>query len=223
MKLSRLWLVASFLLGPSVVWAGDLSLLLTQDSQSLGADGVSRTAHFQERVYRQTNQVWVERVMPPHAHELGEQQHAKEEHKHLDVEASAHWISIDSQQKVQLRLVNRYDKQIVVVPSGDYDAVGFDGRWDSAYYLMDPRKIQGFVQSQRPAPQGAVWYESPKGDHYIRVLWDVNNEYPQRIESGNTIGTVKRVMQAQVLTQPKTWPWAVLKGYQQKEFSDFLD
>jgi hypothetical protein len=207
----------------SVVWAGDLTLLITHDTKVLAADGITRTSHFQEKVYRQQQNVWVERVLPPHAHEQSEHQTDAKEHKHLDMDAAARWITKADQTKARIRLVNVFDKQIVNVTAGDYDAVGFDGQWNAAYSLMDPRQIKALQPSKRAAPIGSQWYEGQKDGNYLRVLWDNNLAIPRRVESGNSVGTQQRLMQVEVATTPKQMPWQTLKGYQEKDYSDFLD
>lgn len=207
----------------SPVFAGDLSLLITHDTKVLAADGITRTTHFQEKVYRQTQNIWVERVLPPHAHEQGEHKSDAKEHKHLDMDASARWITKEDQQKARIRLVNMFDKQIVNVTAGDYDAVGFDGQWNAAYSLMDPRQIKVLKPSKRAAPVGSQWYEGTKDGNYLRILWDAAESFPRRVESGNAVGTQQRMMQVDVVPTPKQLPWQTLKGYQEKDYSDFLD
>ncbi len=221
--LKKSLLLLAFVVIANPVLAGDLTLLITHDSKTLAADGITRTLHFQEKVYRQAQNVWVERVLPAHAHEQGEHQADAKEHKHLDMDASARWISKVDPQKARLRLVNQFDKQIVNVTAGDYDAVGFDGQWNSAYSLMDPRQIKVLKVSKRAAPAGSQWYEGQKDGNYLRVLWDYTQAFPRRVESGNSVGTQQRIMQVEVETTPKQMPWQTLKGYQEKDYSDFLD
>ena len=216
---------AACLLASGLVAAADLSLLITHDSQSLDEDGVTRTQHFQERLVRQDNTVWVERVMPPLAIQAHAAQACEEgkEHKHLDMDAATRWVTRGSDGKVQLRLVNAIEKQVVAIGPGDYDAVGFDGNWDNAWHLLDPRQLRQMKKLAKAAPAGANWYEGRQDGRYLRVLWDEGKACPLRIESGTDNGLVRREMSAVVQPAPKTLPWQALRGYAQKEYSDFLD
>lgn len=204
------------------LWAADLSLLLTHDSTSLSADGVTRTSHYQERLYRQQQQVWLERIIP--AHVAASVSHDDSDgHKHLDLDTSARWVSRIDDKKAEIRLVNRHDRQLVTVDSGDYDAIGFDGDWPTAYYLVDPAKLKTMILSKRSAPAGSQWYESIGKNGYIRILWDSRQQYPRRIESGSHDGSQERVVRVEPGVKPAQMPWLTLKGYQHKEYTDFMD
>lgn len=220
--LKRMILAAALAVASLPLWAGDLALVLTHDSTSLSADGITRTSHYQERLYRQDQQVWLERVIPASvAHAAA---HIDSDgHKHLDLDTSARWVSRIDDKKAEIRLVNRHDRQLVTVDSGDYDAIGFDGDWPTAYYLVDPAKLHSMSLSKRPAPGAGQWYESIGKGGYVRILWDIKQQYPRRIESGTADGSQRKVVQIEQIAQPKQMPWLVLKGYQQKDYTDFMD
>ena len=200
--------------------AADLSLMLTHDSKTIAANGVTSTVHFKERMYRQEHQLWVERIIPAKVYQVKEEHHDGE-HKHLDLESSARWI-IKEPKGIGLRLVNRHDKQVVSVNSGDFDAVGFDGRWGSAYSLIDPQQLKTMTLTKRSAPVGSQWYEASKEGRYFRVLWDTKLAIPRYIESGQQDGTQQNTVKIEIVPTTKM-PWLALKGYQDKEYSDFLD
>lgn len=203
-----------------IVSAANLTLLMTHDSKTVAANGVTSTVHYQERMYRQEQQLWLERVIPTKVYQVKEEYHDGE-HKHLDLESSARWIT-KQPNGASLRLVNRHDKQIVNVNMGDYDAVGFDGKWLSTYSLIDPQQLKTMTLSKRVAPTGSQWYETTKDGRYLRVLWDAKLAIPRRMESGQVDGTQQHTIQIDI--QPTTaMPWLALKGYQEKEYSDFLD
>ena len=203
-----------------IVSAANLTLLMTHDSKTVAANGVTSTVHYQERMYRQEQQLWLERVIPTKVYQAKEEHHDGE-HKHLDLESSARWIT-KQPNGASLRLVNRHDKQIVNVNMGDYDAVGFDGKWLSTYSLIDPQQLKTMTLSKRVAPTGSQWYETTKDGRYLRVLWDTKLAIPRRMESGQVDGTQQHTIQIDI--QPTTvMPWLALKAYQEKEYSDFLD
>lgn len=200
-----------------------LALRLTHDSQSMGGDGVYRTERFQEQFLRQTDTVWVARIMPKGAHSAHEHAEHNEEHKHLDVAAAARLISKDQKGNINFRLIELNDKAIVNIPKAEYDTAGFDGNWSTAYYMIDPVHLKTFKAIQQSAPAGAQWYESKNPQSYVRVLWDAQKRFPLQVESGSLDGRLKRTVKAEVQAFPAKAPWQTMSGYQVKEYSDFLD
>lgn len=221
--LSTLALIASVApLAPAA--AGDLNLAIHHEIDSTGADGVHRKAEFSERLYRRHNQVWIERVIPAGVH--SDSEHAdkhNEDHKHLDVAASARWIIRNAKGDLQVQLVNRYEKMIVNINPTDYGNIGFDGGWDAAYHLLSPRQLASMTPTDLAAPAGCKWYESRNQSGWVKVLWDENEQYPRQVESGNTSRTSHKRMDVKITTSPSPLPWKDLAAYQQKEYSDTLD
>ena len=203
--------------------AQDLALLIEHESVSLGADGVTRTTRFAERLIRRDQQSWIVRVIPDGAHENAEHQAGDKAHKHMDLSSAARWIELQKDGKVRVRLVNNHDRLIVNVPPVDYANIGFDGKWISASNLLDPNHIKKMKASNRTAPAGARWYEGGTKDAKVFVLWDEEMQYPRRIESANNTGTRRNVMAVKREPMPKAMPWSSLKGFTEKEYSDLLD
>lgn len=199
------------------------ALLLTHDMQALAADGVYRTEHFQERFIRDDHTVWVARVIPKGAHNTKEHAAGHEEHKHLDVNAASRLITRDAKGNLSLRLVEHEEHQIVDVPKSEFDAVGFDGHWPTAYYLVDPVRLKDFKRLNQSAPAGSQWYENRNPQSYVRVLWSEQKQYPLQVESGSLDGRMKRTLKVEAQAMPNPLPWQVIKGYQKKDYSDFLD
>lgn len=196
----------------------DLNLLVRHEISELGADGVTRNLSFQERVYRRAGLVWVERVVPAAAHRADEHAHGGHEHKHMDLAAAARWITRDDGQAPRLRLVNAHDRVVVAVPEAEYANVGFDGNWENAVHLLDPRQLKGM------RAEGGGWYESAGAERVVRVLWDARAEVPRRVESTARAGNSRRLMVAEPIPAPRNPPWLrVGSSYQQKEYSDYLD
>jgi hypothetical protein len=204
--------------------AGDLNLAIHHEIDSVGADGVHRKVDFSEHLYRRDNQVWVERAIPAGVH--SDSEHAdkhNEDHKHLDVAASARWIVRNAKGELQVQLVNRYERMIVNINPPDYGNIGFDGSWDAAYHLLSPRQLATMTATDLAAPDGCKWYENHNQSGWVKVLWDQKEQYPRQVESGNTSGTSHKRMDAKVTRSPLPLPWKNLAGYQQKEYSDTLD
>lgn len=202
------------------LWAApaDLNLLVKHDITEIGADGVTRNIRFQERVYRRNGLVWVERVLPAEAHRGEDHAQGGHDHKHMDLAASARWITQDKGQGVRIRLVNHHDRVVIDVPAAEYANVGFDGSWENAWHLLDPRQLKDMrVKS------GGL-YEKAGNGNTVRVLWDSKAEIPRRVESANKSGTSRKIMVAEDIPAPRKTPWEGLgSGYQQKEYSDYLD
>lgn len=201
----------------------DLNLLVEHDITEVGADGVTRAVHFQERVFRRNDMIWIERVIPDGAHEAGAHAEGGHEHKHMDLAAAARWITLDGGKTLRVRLVNAHDRVVVDVPAAEFGNVGFDGSWASARHLLDPRQLETMKPAAGDAPAGTRWYQAVSGPQTVRVLWDEKAGIPRRVQSNNAAGTSRKQMSAKDVAAPKSAPWTALGGYQQKEYSDYLD
>ncbi|WP_374483604.1 hypothetical protein [Zoogloea sp.] len=203
--------------------AGDLALKVEHDITTLGADGVTRIVRFGERLVRRDKQSWVERILPPHAHEAEDHKAGDKGHKHMDTSAAARWVQLGEDGKLRVRIVNGYEKMIVDIAPVDYANIGFDGKWTTANQLLDPEQLKRMKASNRSAPAGTRWYEGGTAQTRVQVLWDEKEQYPRRIESANPAGTSRSTLIATREAMPARLPWTRLDGYVQKEYSDLLD
>ncbi len=216
-----------FVLGLLVMGAAqaapDVTLEVIHQSNTLGADGIKRSTVFTERVVRQGDTLWIERLMPPGAHP--EDDHAKakmgaaKDHKHADLSAATRWIQRLPDGKLKFRLVSMHDKVVVDIAPAEYATVGFDGAWLAAYHLIDPAVLQT-LKAGETTSQGQ-WFENQKGRNSVRVLWDAKREMPLQVLSQGPTG--KRSTIVKVLSSTAKTPWDVTKKFSQKEYSDFLD
>ncbi len=201
----------------------NLNLLVEHDISEVGADGVTRSIHFQERVYRRDHMVWIERVIPANVQEASEHAEGGHEHKHLDLAGAALWVALEGGKVLNVRLVNAHDKEVISVPAAEYGNVGFDGSWENAWHLLDPRQLKSMKPLTATAPAGMRWYETASGNRSIRVLWDERAAIPRSVMSDSKSGTARKRMTAKNIAAPRGEPWAVLGSYKQKEYSDYLD
>ena len=204
--------------------AQDVDLLLTHTMKSVGVDGITRTAEFSERVVRRKNQIWTERIMPASAITTPDAARAEKE---FDTALASRWIVRRADMKPELMLVNTRAKLVVPIDKPDYDNIGFDGSWDSAYYLLDPKSLKQMYASGSRQADGTAWYESKRGkgatQTTIKVLWDETFMYPRQIESVRADGTDRKKMTATKLAAQRTLPWDSTKNYRHKNYADFLD
>lgn len=203
--------------------AVDLALKVEHETESVGSDGVTRTTRFAERLVRRDGESWVERILPPHAHDEDEHRTGARGHKHMDVSAAARWVTRAADGKLAVRVVSRHEKVMVDVAPVDYPNIGFDGRWTTASQLMDPEQLSRMKPSSRSAPAGARWYETSTPAMKLQVLWDEKEQYPRRLESASLRGTGRASTVATREAMPVTPPWQSLQGYARKDYSDLLD
>jgi hypothetical protein len=206
-------------------WAApDVALEVVHRSSSIGADGIQRDTLMTERIVRLGNTVWVERVMPAgfvHSDEGHKAGKVSSEHKHADLSSAARWIERQEGGKLRFRMVAMHDKVVVDVAPNEFATVGFDGKWDAAYYLIDPallKKLQaGAVES------GAQWFENVKPglDNKVRILWSAKNEIPLKVISQSRMAT--RTTTVRVLNTSPSKPWQATNKFASKDYSDFLD
>jgi len=198
--------------------AQDADLLVRHTIVSAGGDGIKRTTEFSERVVRRQDQVWIERIVPPGWHVDHEHATGDKAHKHLDVAVAARWLQRDKAGKPALRLASAQDKVLVDVAPPDYANVGFDGSWTAAYHLIDPASLKKL----RPSGTAGdlTTYTSKDKDRSLKVVWNDRLQYPVLVESSNGPSSRRTVVQAQPAGAS---PWDATRGYQRKDYSDYLD
>ncbi len=198
----------------------EISFIIQHSMTETDAGGVTRIVNFSEQLYRSGNTVWVERVLP--ASKPHNAAHNENRHKHLDLNTTARWI-VMGKNGLSLRLVDLHDKVIVNVPAPEYGNVGFDGKWENTSHLMDPKKLNAMRPLDKLAPKGQRWYELKSADSQLSVLWDENLEIPREVESQKLNGSAHKSMKVTAISTIKSAPWSRLSGYEQKDYSDFLD
>lgn len=208
--------------------APDVSLQVTHYSVSMGIDGIKRSTEFSERVLRRGETMWVERVMPAHAHPETTAQDPKavkvvaKEHAHPDLTTATRWIERGADGKTRLRLVAAHDQVVVSIAPTEYGTVGFDGSWLAAYHLMDPALLKKLKASNTTA-QGQ-WFESTTpGAPQVRVLWDAKLEVPLQVVTRSADGASSRTTTVRVLQGAEKAPWQATTTFATKDYSDFLD
>lgn len=210
---------AAALLPAASAQAQDADLLVRHWSRSVGADGITRTVEYSERVHRRASTLWVERVLPAGAH--SHEAHAKggAAHRHIDVSTAARWITREANGDVRLRLVPVDDKVLVDVAKTDYENVGFDGSWDAAWHLIDPAALKR-LQRRSQVGELARYGAKDKG-RQIDVVWNTRGQHPVSVAS--TSGLTQRRTTVQTIAAPKRAPWDHAQTLNKKDYSDYLD
>lgn len=219
--------------------APDLDLNIQYYSKVLTAEGVTREARYEEKMLRRPGHVWVVRVLPKNVVESHDDDKtvskkkvalntapaaSATEHKHFNHVVIPRHVVLENN-KVRVEYVDAHSKDVVAIPPSEYENVNFDGSWDNSFYLLDPKLVQTIPYSaQVSTVAGARWREREKNGVYQRVLWDEKKQIPLVIESGDKAATFYRRVDVKPLaTLTRELPWQNLKGYAQKEYSDFLD
>lgn len=196
--------------------APDLDAVVSYETQQRLASGITRTERWQERLSRQGERVWSERLgAQAHAHEAGG-------HAHFDFDSAARWLERQANGEVQLRFVDRHQRQVVSVPKAEWSAVSFDGRWDAAAHLVPPSLITQMKPLERAATDG-VWKEQRDKGWTHRVLWSEARQVALRIESSKDDGSFRRVVVLTPTATSSRAPWTGLERFEQKVYDDFLD
>ena len=194
----------------------DLDVLVSYETRQVGANGITRTETWQERVTRRGDTVWTERVLP--AHEPAAEPAG---HKHFDFDRAARWLQRDANGQMQLRYVDREHRVVVSVPKAEYGAVGFDGRWDAAASIVPATVVERMSAAQGRA--GAAQWRTEQAQGWShRVLWSASKQVALRIESRRDDGGARRVVTA-VPVAARGLPWQGVEAYAQKEYDDFMD
>lgn len=206
-----------------------LDLSIVYYDRALTSEGVLRESHYEETMMRRPGHVWVARVLPKWhekaqlAHENPEH-NAEHEHKHFSHIALPRHVALKDKQ-LKVEYIDHPNKQVVNIVATEYENVDFDGSWANSYYLVDPSVVAAMpLSTSRSAEGQSRWHESVKNGVFQRVLWDEQNLIPREIETGKNDGSIFRKVSIKVNPALSSrLPWLDIKGYAQKEYSDFLD
>ncbi|MEN5171817.1 hypothetical protein ABE427_03630 [Acinetobacter higginsii] len=194
-----------------------LSANITRETQTIGNDGVTRTSVFQERMYRDSQNIWIERVLPKH-HQHGDE---KGGHKHLDLAEAAQHYFIDQKKQPKLNLVLVEDKTVVHLQDADVDMLGLSNCWSCVYSLLDPKTLKGMKIIKKDT--NSTLYESQNKKNKIRVEWDNRNNIAKRVDIRSLDGLRYDIMKANIQQVNIAEPWKSYSKFSSKDYSDFGD
>lgn len=208
-----------------------LQAVVSYETRQVTKAGITRTETWQENMRRQGDTLWTERILPlhaastAHAAQPGHSHDVKPKagHKHLDIDTAARWLQKDNAGTLNLRYVDKIDKVVVSIPKAEYGTVGFDGRWDTAAYLVPPDLVAK-MKAAGAGPDGGVWRVEQAKDWTHRVLWSEARQIALVVESKKTDGSFSRTIRVQpaALTSAAL-PWSKLADFEQKKYDDYMD
>lgn len=221
--MKKILILASTLFFTQLTSAAPLSAIMTFESTTLTAEGVKKQTQFQERFIRTDNIVWSERIVPTAAkHHEHHAQHEGHEHN-LNFATAGKWLVRDTNNNIKFAFVRSDEKKIINPRVSEYGTLGFDGVWETAYYLVNRESLKKMVLLPRTAPEGTKWYEKKDSKQFTRILWDESKEIPLTIETGNLDGTSSDKITLALTPAPTTLPWKNLGGYENIAYEDLLD
>ena len=210
----------------------DLDLGISYYNRVLTPEGVTRESRYEEKMLRRPGHVWVERVLPAahgsHDEHGGNKKVAlkstQHEHKHFNPVVIPRHVMLEKN-TVKVEYIDAHDKVVVAIPKAEYENVNFDGSWENSFYLLDPKLVAAMPLSKQVSNvAGARWREVEKNGVFQRVLWDEQKQIPLIIESGDRANTFYRRVDVKLQpTVSQAQPWANVKNYAQREYSDYLD
>ncbi len=226
--MKKYFLVVGALLFAQSTCAAPLAAIMTFESMTMTADGVKKQTHFQELFIRDTNLVWSERIIPKsvHHHDHDEESNSQEKHDHkhnLNFATAGKWLVRENGDKINFRFVRKEDKTIIAPRDSEYGTLGFDGVWETAYYLANRNALKKMTPLKKSAPNGAKWYEKKTAHEFTRILWDEKNEIPLSIESGTFDGSSNNKITLAITPAPSPLPWSALGSYRTIAYEDLLD
>ncbi len=207
--------------------AQPLSAVMTFESMTITAEGVTKQTQFQEHFIRDNNTVWSERIIPKTVvHTDTQQDHHvdEQEHEHnLNFATAGKWLVRGSDNQIKFSFVREEDKKIIEPRVSEYGTLGFDGEWETAYYIVNRAVLKKMTELKRAAPTGAKWYQKQDSQQFTRILWDEQKQIPLIIESGKIDGTASNKITLAITPAPTKMPWNTLAGYQTIAYEDLLD
>lgn len=206
---------------PFTATATPLSAIMTFESKALTADGVKKQTYFQERFIRDNNVVWSERIVPLVVHHSPED---AEEHEHnLNFATAGKWISRTADNQINFAFVRENEKKIIQPRVSEYGTLGFNGEWETAFYLVNRASLKNMTPTQKGATEGTQWYEKKDANYITRILWDNKKEIALSIETAKLDGTMSNKITLRLTAAPKSLPWNNLQSYQTVAYEDLLD
>ncbi|WP_333670163.1 hypothetical protein [Acinetobacter guillouiae] len=194
---------------------------ITRESQVIGNDGVTHTSVFQEHMYRDQNNVWLERVLPKH-HQHSQTNHKnKPSHKNLDLSETAQHYFIDNKKVIRLNLVLSEDKTVVRLQNVDIEMLGLSNCWSCVYSIFDSKSLKNMKVTQQG--NGYTWYESQNAKNKIKVKWDNKNNLAQIIDIRSLNGQSYSLTKTNIQQVNITPPWTQYGKFILKEYADFGD
>ncbi len=194
-----------------------VTALITYDSTVVDTQGVTRTARYQERLTRDGDAVWIERVMPPgmsvprpaHAHDL-------------DLHLAARWFTRAGADGVTVGLVSAPARVVIDLTPGEAVDLGLPRRWQVAAEMID---VGGLRPLAARAAAGTRWYATAGAQPAVKVLWSEALRLPLVIETRSADGraTSRTTIDATALAARAPRPWAAIGDYAHKERSDLED
>lgn len=197
-----------------------LTASVTRESQVIGNDGVTRSSVFQERIYRDANNIWIERVLPKH-HQHGHKEKGEDDHHHLDLSEAAQHYFIDNKKVAKLNLVLQEDKTVVHLQDADVEMLGLSSCWTCVYSLIDPKSLKGMKVSKRA--NGITWYETQNAKNKVKIEWDDKNNMARVIDIRGVNGLSYSIVKANIQPVNITAPWTTYGKFSSKDYSDFGD
>jgi len=182
-----------------LAFAGAVVALITHDVVEHDAEGVTHTTHWQERLTRDGDQCWIERV--------GASTRPAASVHEIDLRIAARWYTRDGEQ-----LVSVPDKTIIDVDHPDET-------YATACALVD---VTGLSPTSGPAVTHARWLGATNAREFVRVAWRSDLDLPAVIERGTWNG---RVLAHTTITPQRfvIAPWSSLVGFRHLDVSDLED
>src|SRR5205814_8494543 len=106
----------------------------------------------------------------------------------------------------ELRYVDAAHRQVVAVPPPEYGAVGFDGRFDAAAFVVPPSVVARMSVPPGKAAQ-AGWHVEQRDGWSHRVLWSEAQAIALRVESQRSDGSFTRRITVELTAPAAAPPW----------------
>lgn len=194
-----------------------LSASITRESKNTGHDGVTRSSIFQERMYRDGQNIWIERVLPKH-HQHGADAHG---HKHLDISEAAQHYFIDQKKQPKLNLILMEDKTVVHLQDADVEMLGLSSCWSCVYSLIDPKTLKAMSVIKKT--NTSTWYETKNKKNKISIEWDNKNNIAKQVDIRSLDGLHYDILKANIQQVNIAEPWKKYSKFTSKDYSDFGD
>lgn len=195
-----------------------LSAVLTQDTGAVGADGITRTSHLQDRMVRDATHVWTQRILPKAAPRAQAHEH---EHEHPDFTLAGRLVTPGKNGKADLVMVVPEDRLVVTLDAVDYEEQGFSRCWPCAAHLIDPAALRRMTAGVREGT--LVTYSRRDKQSELVVVWDEALQLAREIRERRLDGSRWSTLRVALEKDGGTRPWVPATRFMQRTMGDYGD
>ncbi len=179
------------------------------------ANGVTNIQKYSEKMIRDDQNVWIERLNLQH----DDSAHEQHDHQH-DFSSAIQWIEQSPDQRLTIRYVLPDSKLVVPLQRVDMEMLGIHQCWRCYHDVFDRQQLA----RQAPQKQGSLFnYQWDEQGKHHQLIWDVQENIVKHYIYHNPVTRYRKQISVSKLASDIAAPWEVVQQYSQRDYADFSD